>query len=49
MHISLDNIGRVKRKSVFEHAKNIRRHVILHMRKVSSGHLLSIETFYSIQ
>ena len=24
-------------------------HIILHMRKVSSGHLLSIETFFSIQ
>ena len=24
-------------------------HIILHMRKVSSGHLLSIEAFFSIQ
>ena len=28
-------------KSAFEHAQNVRIH-ILHMRKVSSGHLLSI-------
>ena len=28
--------------------KNVRVHIILHMLKVSSGHLLSIETFYSI-
>ena len=37
----------VKRKSAFEHAQNVRIH--LRMRKISSGHLLSIETFYSTQ
>ena len=41
-------MGRVKRKSAFEHAQNVRIHIILHMRRVSSGQLLSIETFYSI-
>ena len=42
-------MGRVKRKSAFKHAQNVRIHIILHMRRVSSGHLLSIETFYSNQ
>ena len=37
------------KKNVFEHAQNVRILIILHMRKVSSGHLLSIETLYSIQ
>ena len=40
---------RVKRKSAFEHAQNVLIHIILHMRKVLSEHLLSIKTFYSIQ
>ena len=35
--------------NAFEHVQNVRIHIILHMRQVSSGHLLSIETFYSIQ
>ena len=35
-------------KSAVEHAQSVRIHIILHLRKVSSGHLLSIETFYSI-
>ena len=30
---------RAKRKSAFEHAQNVWIHIILHMRKVSSGHL----------
>ena len=34
----------VKRQSAFEHAQNVRIHITLHMRNVSSGHLLSIET-----
>ena len=42
-------MGRAKRKSAFEHAQNGRIHIMLHMRKVSSGNLLSTETFYSIQ
>ena len=42
-------MGRVKRKSVFEHAQNVRIPIILHMRKVSSGHLLYIETFKRIK
>ena len=42
-------MGRVKQKSAFEHAQNVRIHNILRMREVLSGHLLSIETFYTIQ
>ena len=30
-------MGRVKRKSVFEHAQNLQIQIILRMRKVSSG------------
>ena len=41
--------GRIKRKGAFVHAQNIRIHIILRMRKVPSGHLLSIETFFSIK
>ena len=37
----------VKRKWAFEHAQNVQIRIIL--RKVSSGPLLSIYTFYSIQ
>ena len=37
---------RIKRKSAFEHAQNVRIHVILRMRKVWSGLLFSIDTFY---
>ena len=37
-----DKCGHVKWKRVFEHAQNVQIHIILHMRKVSSGHLLSI-------
>ena len=43
------NVGRIKRKNAYEHALNVRVHIILHMRKVSSGHFLSIETVISIQ
>ena len=46
---SCHNMGRIKRKSAFEHAQNAQIHIILHMRKVSSGHLLSIEIFCSIK
>ena len=42
-------MGHVKRKSAFEHAQNVRIHIILHMCKVSSGHLLPIEPFCRIQ
>ena len=44
-----DLYARVKRKRAFKHAQNVRIHITLHMRKVSSGHLLSIETFCSSQ
>ena len=37
-------MGRSKRNSVFEHARYVRIHIILQIRIVSSGHLLSIET-----
>ena len=42
-------IGRVKQNSAFDHAQNEWIHIILHMRKVSSGHLPSTEIFYSIK
>ena len=35
-------------KSAFAHAQNVRIHIILHMRKVSSGRLFSIGTFYKV-
>ena len=35
--MQMGNIGRVKRKGAFKHAQNVRIHIILHMRKVSSG------------
>ena len=41
-------MGSVKQKSAFEHAQNARIHIILRMRKVSSGHMVSIETVCSI-
>ena len=41
-------LGLDKRKFAFEHAQNVRNH-ILHMRKDSSGHLISIEAFYGVQ
>ena len=42
-------MGHVKQKSAFEHVQNAQVQIILRMRKVSSGHLLSINTLYSIQ
>ena len=42
-------MGRVKRKRDFEHEQNEQVHVILRMRKVSYGLLLSIHTFCSIK
>ena len=36
-------------KVLFEHAQHVWIHISLHTRKVSSGHLVSIETFYSIR
>ena len=48
--MSCHDFGRVKRKGEpFKYAQNARIHIIPHMRKVSSEHLLSIETVYSIQ
>ena len=41
-------IGRAKRKSAFEHAQNVRIHIILRMLNVSSGPLFSIHTLCSI-
>ena len=42
--------GRPKQKSTFEHAQNAAHiQILLHMRKVSYGHLLFINTFWSIQ
>ena len=38
----------VKRKSTFEHALNLRIHIILRMRNISFRHLLSNDTFYCI-
>ena len=37
------------KQNCLEYAQNVRIHIILHMPNVSSGHLLSIETFCSIQ
>ena len=34
------------RKNDFEHAQNVRIQIILHMRKVSSGHLFPTKNFY---
>ena len=42
-------MSRIKRKRAFEHAQNVRIHIILRLRKVSSGHLLSIVTLSCIQ
>ena len=36
----------VKRKRAFEHAQNVRIHIILRMRMVSSVPLQYIDTFY---
>ena len=44
-----NKMGRVKRKAAFKHAQHSQIHIFLHMRKVSSGHLLFIETFCSLQ
>ena len=41
-------MGRAKRKCVFEHAQNAHIQIHSRMRKVSSGHLVSIDTFYSV-
>ena len=49
MNHFMNNFGRNKRKSAFEHAQNAQIQIILHMRKASSGPLLSISTFCSIQ
>ena len=42
-------MGRVKRKSVFKHALNAQIQIVLRMRKVLSGPLLSTHTFFSSQ
>ena len=36
-------------KGVFEHAQNVQIQILMHMRKMSSGPLLSIYLFCSIQ
>ena len=41
-------VGRVKRKTAFEHAQNAQIQIILRMRKASSRFLLSIHTIWSI-
>ena len=41
-------MGRAKLKRVFGYAQNVRIFIILRMRKISSGYLLSFDTFYSI-
>ena len=46
--VLVHNMGRVVRKSEFEHAQNAQIQIILRMRKVSSEPLLTIHTF-SIQ
>ena len=46
---ALEYLSGIKGKSVSEHAQNVWVHNILHTHKVSSGPLLSIDTFYSIQ
>ena len=43
------NGPRHAKKSAFKHAQNVWIHIILYVRKVLSGQLLSIETFHSIQ
>ena len=48
-HSFYRHMGRVKRKSAFEHTQNAQIQIILSMHKVSSGPLLSIYTFCSIQ
>ena len=47
--IPKDEIGRAKRNRVFEHAHNAQIQSILRVRKISSGILLSIHTFCTIQ
>ena len=42
-------LAHIKRKNVFKHIQNVQIQIILHMCKVSSGPLLSIHTFCSIQ
>ena len=42
-------MAHVKRKSAFEHVQNVQIQIILHMRKISTGRLLSIQAFFSIQ
>ena len=44
-----DYLDQIKRNSAFEHAQIVWIHIILHKRSLSSGHLLSAETFDSIQ
>ena len=44
----LNEMDRVKQKCAFEHVQNMQIQIILHMRKVLSGPLLSIHTFYNI-
>ena len=46
---SLLLMGRIMLNSAFEHVHNAQIHIILHVRKVSSGPLPSVHIFFSIQ
>ena len=48
-NVSHVHLSRARRKSALGHAQNVRIYIILRMRKVLSGHLVSIDTFYSFQ
>ena len=47
--LRMHKIVSAKRKGVFQHAPNALNQIILHMRKVSFEHKLSIDSFYSAQ
>ena len=44
----MDYMTPVKLKKALEHAQNVQMHIILRMRKVSSGPLLSIDIWYQM-
>ena len=48
-NVPLTTFGLLKWKSAFEHVQIVHIQIILHMRNVSSGPLLSIRTFCSVQ
>ena len=41
--IAIKQVGRVKRERAFEHARNGRIHINLHMRKYSSEHFIPLK------